>query len=215
MSLNTIDRALITRHISLLNQKLKRLEGLLSGQALTTVRFANAAITNAKIASLIADKILTGNLIVGIGIGESENGYILLDGENNREVMSDGTDIRLLIGNRGDGTFTIRISLPGIDVFDSDDPRDFSLFADDDNVLIKEASRGVLPSGGTVDHDLGYFPHYYAYAQTTGGRMQIANSYDPNAATRSYTSKTQLTISGAAEFAGNARYFIFYDEVPE
>jgi len=111
---------------------------------------------------------------------------------------------------------TIRISLPTIDALEaSPDPRDYSLLADEDNILIKEHSRGVLPDGGSVEHNLGYLPHYYAYAQVTSGRMQIATSYDPNKATRSIITEVDLTISGAAEFDGNARYFIFHDNIPD
>ena len=70
--------------------------------------------------------------------------------------------------------FTVRISLPGKDALVSTDPRDFSLFADQDNVLIKEHSRGAgsLANGdsATITHSLGYIPHYFAYIQVASGR---------------------------------------------
>jgi hypothetical protein len=102
MSLNTLQKDSLLSEIADLNTRIKRLEAMLQGQPIGTARIADAAITNAKIDSVVADKITAGNLIVQVGVGDSEDGSIILDGVNVRQTMSDDSDTRLLIGDDGE-----------------------------------------------------------------------------------------------------------------
>jgi hypothetical protein len=102
MSLNTLQKDSLLSEIADLNTRIKRLEAMLQGQPIGTARIADAAITNAKIDSVAADKITAGNLIVQVGVGDSEDGSIILDGVNVRQTMSDDSDTRLLIGDDGE-----------------------------------------------------------------------------------------------------------------
>lgn len=56
------------------------------------------AVTNVKISSVAAEKIIAGSLIVPVDIGNISSGYIRLDGENNRIILNDGTNNRIIIG---------------------------------------------------------------------------------------------------------------------
>ena len=105
---------------------------------------------------------------------------------------------------------TIRISLPTIDALEvSPDPRDYSLLADDDNILIKEHSRGSITNGANITHDLGYLPHFYVYGEVSG-RMQIANGHNLFGPWKTLAYEDVLQIFGT----GECRYFIFYDDIP-
>ena len=68
-----------------------------------TINLVDYAVTDAKITSMSADKILAGDLVVAVGVGSSNGGYIRLDGENNRIIVNDGTDNRILIGFQSGG----------------------------------------------------------------------------------------------------------------
>lgn len=66
--LNTITKETLSEDIKRIKDRITQLERLLSGQPIGTARIADAAITNAKIESLSADKITTGTLQVGVVI---------------------------------------------------------------------------------------------------------------------------------------------------
>ena len=100
MSLNTLTKADILSIIAEQSRAIDKLERLLQGQPIGTVRIADLAVTDAKIASLSADKITAGTLIVAVGVGESGSGGILVDGENVRIVMYDSVN-RLCLGDDG------------------------------------------------------------------------------------------------------------------
>jgi hypothetical protein len=57
------------------------------------------SVSNSKIAYMSADKIASGTVIVGLNLGSSTSGYVLLDGANNRIVVNDGTTNRIVIGD--------------------------------------------------------------------------------------------------------------------
>lgn len=111
----------------------------------------------------------------------------------------------------------IRVALPGINALESADPRDYSLFTDEDNLLIKEHSRGSGTTSGTltVTHDLGYFPHFYTYGEISSGRFQLVNGYNLFGDWRSITYTDDLEIQNTGGPANaEVRYFIFYDDIP-
>jgi hypothetical protein len=66
--LNSLSKADILQIIAAQEKRIKKLESLLQGVPIGTVRIADAAITSAKIESLSADKITTGTLSVGVAI---------------------------------------------------------------------------------------------------------------------------------------------------
>lgn len=65
---------------------------------LKTGGIEDSAVTDAKITSVAANKILTGELIVAVDVGNPAAGYIRLDGVNNRIIVNDGSYDRIVIG---------------------------------------------------------------------------------------------------------------------
>ena len=61
------------------------------------------AVTATKIKSVFANAIQAGTVQVGINIGSTSAGYVLIDGANNRIVVNDGTVDRVLIGYLANG----------------------------------------------------------------------------------------------------------------
>lgn len=117
---------------------------------------------------------------------------------------------------------TLRISTEGNDVKDNKDPYKFSLYADDDHVLIKEAARGsgtvAYHESATIAHNLGYIPFYAVYCQTAANTYAIANSFDPvGSGWRVYADTTNLYIVNNFDVGGDGytgyQYFIFYDNM--
>lgn len=58
------------------------------------------SVKDRNVQTISADKITAGTVIVQIpiGAGGATDGYILIDGENNRIIVNDGTYDRVLIG---------------------------------------------------------------------------------------------------------------------
>jgi len=115
--------------------------------------------------------------------------------------------------------FTVRASEEGVDALNSDDQREFSLYADEDNVLIKEKERGsgtvAYLSDATIPHDLNYIPFYMVYALVNTGRYRIANAFDPvGSGWRVYSDDTNLYIQNrySASYE-DYTYYIFYDDI--
>ncbi len=75
----------------------------LSENSVDTINIIDYAVTDAKITSLSADKILAGDLVVAVNVGEPATGYVRLDGGNNRIIINDGTNNRILIGYQRGG----------------------------------------------------------------------------------------------------------------
>jgi len=107
---------------------------------------------------------------------------------------------------------TMRVSLPGYDALTDGTIDHYSIYADSDNILIKEKTRGTISvSGfGTVNHNLGYVPLIYAYL-TDGTTATFCTStngfgqFDVYATTNDYIVRS---ISGTRTF----KYFIFHDQ---
>jgi hypothetical protein len=103
MSTNTVQAQDILRQIQSLTDRIKLIEGLLQGQPFGTVRIKDAAITNAKIVSVSADKITTGQLSVltTIDLGDTGSGnYIRQDGGNVRFLMYRASIPQFIIGEQ-------------------------------------------------------------------------------------------------------------------
>jgi hypothetical protein len=116
---------------------------------------------------------------------------------------------------------TMRVSLPGYDALTDGTIDHYSLYADTDNILIKEKARGTVgldwDRDGTITHSLGYTPFYLVYSPiTTSGRYRISNSFDPiGGGWRAYVDTASLYIyNGYGTSAGSiSKYYIFYDNV--
>ena len=69
---------------------------------LTPFDFSNGVSRNSvsatKVRSVFAGNILAGTVKVGLNLGSSSTGYILLDGANNRIIINDGTVDRVILG---------------------------------------------------------------------------------------------------------------------
>lgn len=113
----------------------------------------------------------------------------------------------------------IRVALEGYNALTDPDVRHYSLVSDEDNVLIKEHSRGTTQinhaAAATITHSLGYSPHCYVYGETsTDGRFQIIVGFNIFGAWRMNTTSTTLVIRNTTGTADReARYFIFYDNI--
>jgi hypothetical protein len=68
--------------------------------AITNTYIQDQAVTNAKIVSLVADKITAGTVTVTLGVGGAN---VTIDGANNRIIVNDGTVNRVLIGYQSGG----------------------------------------------------------------------------------------------------------------
>jgi len=164
--LNLLERALLIRKLSQNLDRVKRLESLLQGKHLSTVKIADAFFTNAKIGSLNVNKLTTGRLAVGtlFDIGDVAGGnYIRKSGEDVRILMYESSVPQLIIGMQS-GTPVIKVGKDGTNALTDDNPDNFVLYVDQttDYILIKEkarVSRSVSSySSENVAHGLGYVP---------------------------------------------------------
>lgn len=115
--------------------------------------------------------------------------------------------------------YTIRVSLPGKDAGTSTNIDDFSIYADSDNILIKEERRGTMSvtdgNSGTVGHALGYIPFYLTYGEVSAGRYSIISGYDPiGAGWKSYTGTSNLIVENDSGDGTVVQYYVFYDNLP-
>ena len=103
---------------------------------------------------------------------------------------------------------TIRVSLPGKDAGTSTTIDDFALYADSDNVLIKEKERGTVSGNGTVIHDLGYVPSFAAYMGSGDAQWWVygVGIYAPW--------EVHATVDKILFYGGTAtsKYYLFYDQ---
>ncbi len=110
---------------------------------------------------------------------------------------------------------TLRVSLAGFDALTETDQTKFSLYADEDNILIKEQSRGTVNGQNeSVAHSIGYNPHFYAYGEISAGRFQIMTGYNLFGSFRAYTDNSNLYLVNTTGSDKDMRYFVFYDDVP-
>ncbi|MHB9161544.1 MAG: hypothetical protein ACYC6W_11780 [Nitrosotalea sp.] len=113
---------------------------------------------------------------------------------------------------------TIRVSLPGYDALTDTNLDHFALYTDQDNILIKEFSRGngtVAQNGTlTVTHGLGYVPFFLTYMNLGGGTSALVQAFCNNGASApdAYaTSDSGTMYITNFDAQTNFRYYIFYD----
>lgn len=116
-------------------------------------------------------------------------------------------------------TITARISLAGSNALTETDLDKFSLYADDDNVLIKEESRGSgtvgFGSSATINHALGYVPAFLVFAEIASNTYRLVNSQNPlGGGWKSYSDNNNLVITNSFSATYTSyRYYIFYDDM--
>lgn len=102
---------------------------------------------------------------------------------------------------------TMRVSLPGVNALTETNINNYALYADSDNILLKEQSRGTV-SSGSVNHNLGYIPFYLVYGSISAGVFMLASGYDGvSSIPRARTTPNTLTTNN------DNKYFIFYDDM--
>jgi hypothetical protein len=114
--------------------------------------------------------------------------------------------------------FTIRVSTPGNDALTDTNRDHYALYADEDNILIKEERRGTINNDfneiATISHNLDYIPMFLVYSETTTGRYRINNAFDVvGGGWRAYAGTADLTIENRYDDNKTSRYYIFYDNV--
>ena len=108
---------------------------------------------------------------------------------------------------------TMRVSLPGYNALTDGTIDHYSLYADSDNILIKELTRGTQSNSGTITHSLGYIPVVFGWVNN-GGTMQFLSGNDAGAAFSQTidvdTQNIRLNNNSGGTYTFN--YFIFYDQ---
>lgn len=114
-----------------------------------------------------------------------------------------------------------KMALPGNRADTDTDPDKFSVYYDsddpDENVLIKEKSRGTLTvsSGawGEVTHDLGYVPLVFVYGDLAGEQQALVmgENFDNNFYIDVSTTKLRIRNNYLTE--KSFKYFILYDRM--
>lgn len=120
-------------------------------------------------------------------------------------------------------SFTIRTSLAGNDVLTDTNLDHYSLYADSDNVLIKEKARGAVSISATttqtIAHNLGYIPDFKVFVDDQEsaflryGWKQVAAQNSGVTANNfyAYCDTTNLYITNNTGSSADFVYYIFYD----
>ena len=115
--------------------------------------------------------------------------------------------------------WTMRVSTPGNNALTDTVIDHYSIYADSDNVLIKEHSRGTTAvansTTGTITHNIGYIPFYLVYCEISLGRYRLSTFHDFfGASWKMSVNDNTLLIRNLHGTAGtNVRYYLFYDEL--
>jgi hypothetical protein len=110
---------------------------------------------------------------------------------------------------------TMRVSLPGYNAGTDTNLDNYALYADTDNVLIKEKVRGTITLGnnanGTVTHNLGYIPFFAVYmgSGSESYSLHASSNYTPFYA---YSGTDNLYFWNASGGTRTFSYYIFYDQ---
>lgn len=114
-------------------------------------------------------------------------------------------------------THTMRVSLPGKNALTDPDIDNYALYADEDNVLIKEHLRGstsiASSSTGTVNHNLGYIPLIFVFAEVAAGKWCQVFSDSADYDVYAKLSTTQLILGNSTASAVKFKYYIFHDVI--
>lgn len=216
---NSLEREGLLRQLSYLRARLLAIEGMLNGRAYIDIaRIATAIVTNAKIGSVGANKITTAqmNVATDLYVGDpNEGGYIHFDAANDRIVLYDDDNARMVISD------SIRISLPGYDALTDTNLDHFGLYTDADNILIKEFARGsttVTTAEQTklITHGLDYVPMFLVFVyDTVSSTWQLVPHFQSTFVVPPYGATADTTYLYISNFTANTTfvYYIFYDNM--
>lgn len=120
-------------------------------------------------------------------------------------------------------TLRARISLPTYDALTDTNPDHYALFADQDNILIKEFTRGsgsiVLNNGTppyTIAHNLGYVPFFLVFVFDTSvlpNKWKLLPHYAGGASVPPFAGLADTTNLYLYNYYGTTtfKWYIFYD----
>lgn len=115
---------------------------------------------------------------------------------------------------------TIRVALAGYNALADTVVDHYALFADQDNVLIKEKARGSINSNytdhSTIAHNLGYVPMCLVWGEDTSGNIilqRVSNAFSFSNMWVASMDTNNLYIDNGMDNNLNAFYYIFYDNI--
>jgi hypothetical protein len=164
---------------------------------------------------------IDGDLIT-TGKVQSINGKTFFDLNNNFFKIHDGIKTRLVIGKLAEGSYGIKLSLFSYDALTDTDINHFALWAasDDanDNVLIKEKTRGSVSVGASssqnIAHGLSYIPLCLVFVESAAGVYTKAFGQGISLADQYYEiDGTYLRLYNDGGSAKIFKYYIFYDRM--
>jgi len=115
----------------------------------------------------------------------------------------------------------MRVSLPTYNALTDTNPDHFSLYTDEDWILVKEKTRGSVTTDGTenITHNLGYVPffivmvYYEAYGLEIGWTpIQFFQSAFELPEYYAQSNTTRLQIVNTTGSETYFKYYIFYDQ---
>lgn len=115
-------------------------------------------------------------------------------------------------------SYTIRVSLDGYDALTDSNIDHYALYADSDNILIKEKIRGSISVGANssenIAHGLDYIPFVLVFAEVSSGKWIYAVG-EPTHST--YIVHTEIDTTNVKLVNDTAatktfKYYIFYDQ---
>ena len=115
------------------------------------------------------------------------------------------------------GKNVIRVALPGYDALTDANPDHFALNSDEDDILIKEFSRGTetvsQANSVTIAHNLGYVPMVLVYYDADGsGTWKMPRNQIISATVGADVTTTNLVLSNNLLSSVVFKYYIFYDQ---
>ncbi|MEM5875571.1 MAG: hypothetical protein QXX45_03325 [Candidatus Aenigmatarchaeota archaeon] len=114
---------------------------------------------------------------------------------------------------------TIRVSLPGYNALTDTNLDHYALYADSDNILIKEYIRGSVSVNSSdytsISHNLGYLPFTIVFFEITSGvwRKLIGSDEWSGYDTYYSISTSDIKIYNYTGSTKNYKYYIFYDKI--
>lgn len=120
-------------------------------------------------------------------------------------------------------TQSMRVSLPGYNALTESNIYNYSIYADSDNVLIKEFSRGSLSVADSaseeITHGLGYIPDFIVYGEDPADSTKkiLLTGYPflgLGWLTAADDDKLYIFNYNGTGGALDVEYFIFYEDIP-
>jgi len=194
------------------NIPLAIIEPVLVGKCIVTPFLSNGT-------TIDGNNITTGKI-------QSFNGKTYFDLNNNYIKITDSSnDVRVIVGKMSDGSYGIKVSLPGYDAETETDINNFALWSTSsdsvDNVLIKEKTRGSVSvdGGGYADkeemvHGLEYVPFCLVFFEESSGKFTKCSGSTIDGGGGYYTiNATNLTFINNTGLTKSFKYYIFYDQM--